>query len=128
MQEFQDKRRRKKLLHSKWVALSILGIAGLLLLADLGLYQKWKVAHEKKELAEKQLANYEKKLQRVENNIAELSSGEGLERTIRQEYSVAGEGEKVIVVSTEQTKKSSLDIRDVPWYESFWFSVTQLFR
>lgn len=128
MREFQDKRRRKKLLHSKWVAFSILGISLFLMLADIGLYEKWKVAHDKKELAENQLANYEKKLAKVESNIAELSSGEGLERTIRQEYSVAQEGEKVVVVSTESARKNDVRMRDVPWYESLWFSVTQVFK
>lgn len=116
------------MLHSKWVAFSILGVALFLLLADIGLYEKWKVAHDKKETAEAQLANYEKKLARVEANIAELSSGEGLERTIRQEYSVAQDGERVVVVSTEQSKKDGVRVRDVPWYESLWFSITQIFK
>ena len=101
MQNFQDKRARRKLLYSHATILLIVLVLIWLAHAVLGISQKRSIALQGREAAESELNVLRNRKQVLEDDIARLSSPDGKEVEIRSKFQVAKPGEEVIIIIDE---------------------------
>lgn len=98
MRNFQQKRGWRNILHSKPV-LALLGI--LVLFFAFGVISfmgKMQLTIENKNIAENKLTELEKEKVKLSADISELNTQSGVEKSIREKFGLAKEGEGVIVV------------------------------
>ena len=98
MQNFQDKRARRKLIYSHATIVVLVVIFLLLSHAVWGIYQKKVLAKEGTDAALRDLAVLQERKTSLEVDIARLSTAQGKEAELRGKFQVAKPGEEVIVV------------------------------
>ncbi len=87
-----------------WLLLRRLGLLALLVLVVIaadavwGVYQKEGESQILREQAESQREDLLKRRSQLEVEIADLGSDRGLEETLREQYALAEEGERLIVI------------------------------
>lgn len=125
MREFQERRKRKKILYSPWVAIILIGITVLIGLACIDLYKKYRVVREKADIAQRQYESYQAKVDRVQHNLDQLATPAGVERIIRENYSISRPNERVVIItdSSKSREKSDIQMRDVPITEKMLFMI-----
>lgn len=98
MQDFQDRRRWKKMVYSK-ITIIALCIVALLMFRNLWVvYNKNQVALAENEKSASKLVELEQQKKELATKVKWLSTERGQEEAIRQNFSVVKEGEKVILV------------------------------
>lgn len=120
MREFQQRRRIKKSLHSRYAILFLAVITFFLIQGVWGVYikhEKSKVFVEKARADLETLENREKSLVK---SISALNTEEGKEREFRDRFGVIKEGENMVILvsDTEQTKPSANVLND-SWWDRF---------
>jgi len=74
--------------------------------ATYGMFGKYKESLSRREISEQQLAELEKRAERLAKEIDRLNTPQGVEEEIRLQFNVAKEGEEVaIIIDKEQEKK-----------------------
>ncbi|MFA6158930.1 MAG: hypothetical protein WC763_04915 [Candidatus Paceibacterota bacterium] len=98
MREFQDRRRVRRLLHSRYV-IGALGVV-LVLSADAvwGIYDKYQKSQSLASKMQGNLAELQSRKQKLEGLNASLATSEGREREIRDRFGVVKEGERSVVI------------------------------
>lgn len=98
MREFQDRRRIRKFLHSRY-AIAVLVLVCLFLgRAVWGVYAKYQKSEALEARVAAELAALEAREASLRAYTASLETEEGKEREIRGRFGVAKEGERVVVI------------------------------
>lgn len=124
MLEFSQRRRLRRMLYSKPVAIALLLLVGFLSYTTYGMYQTSHEAYLRKQTAAAKLADLEERQDFLTGEIARLKTDRGVEAEVRQKFDVAKEGEKVIVIVEE--KATSTD--DRPQKTGIWATVKNWFK
>ncbi len=125
MLEFQEKKRIKRMFYSRPV--SALLLLAVLFLGNVvwGMYDTYREARGKAELASAKQAELAARKAELEEKIARLETPRGQEEAIREKYLVAKEGESVIVLVDAPPATTS---GSLPKKRGFWAGFFDLFR
>ncbi|HEY4500350.1 MAG TPA: septum formation initiator family protein [Candidatus Paceibacterota bacterium] len=124
MREFQEKRRFRKLLHSRYVIAVLFILCVLLVRAVWGIYGKYEKSREISDRTRGDLAALSARREFLTREIADLNTDLGRESEIRKRFGTVREGEKLIVlVDDKSDKKSATQSAG----ESWWNKLTGFF-
>lgn len=98
MYEFQQKRRLRKTLYSKTSIAILIIISVFIVHGSWGAFQKERQSRKNMEEVEKELNEARKKELELSMNIENLNTSQGVEREIREKFSVKRDGEEVVLV------------------------------
>ncbi len=105
MNLFEQKRQNRKMLYSK---VTLVGLCVFCILLANGLFEMYGKAREsldRKNFSAKSLVQLEEREKKLKSEIERLDSRAGLEEELRNRYSVAKEGERVIVIVEDPSGK-----------------------
>jgi cell division protein FtsB len=119
MREFQERRRMKKLLHSRY-AIAVLAIISVLLAhAVYGVYGKYEKSKEIASRMQADLTSLEVREKSLTASMNALDTEEGKEREIRDRFGAVKPGEKMIVLVDDQAADKSVTPVQKSWWEKF---------
>lgn len=119
MLDFREKRFVKKVIYSK-ITLVILAILLLVVVRGVwGVYNDAKITEENEFIAQQELQELEERKQRIGAEIEELNSASGVEKEIRNKFSVVKEGEEMIMILDEKNPNHGSDLEK----DSFWSKI-----
>lgn len=98
MKEFQDKKRIRKIIFSRFSLAVLLIILIILSISTAKVYLKSRKASLKNDQTIAQIEELEKKKKELEDRIAKLRTGSGLEEEIREKFNVAKPEEKLLTI------------------------------
>ena len=114
MREFQEKRKFKKIIYSRWLQI-ILGVILLaLVFSTVKVYKKSRISANKSREIKEEMAKLEKRNTELAAEAARLESESGKEGEIRRRFDVAKPGEKILVIidkNSEDVKINGADIQ-----------------
>ena len=102
MLEFQKKKKMTNVIYSKLALILILFILFLFIKATVAFYQKEVESRNRKERAENELLELQKRKENIENKIRRLDSSVGVEEELRQRFDLVKEGEQTILIGDEK--------------------------
>lgn len=106
--EFQEKRRLKRFLYSKFTLAVLVIFIGLLLNAIWGVYQKQKLAKDNSDKVATALESLTSREEALSEEISRLKQSDGLEEEIRKKYGLVKPGEEVIMIVSKGEEESLL--------------------
>jgi cell division protein FtsB len=117
MREFQDRRRVKKLLHSRYAIAALVIIIFLLAQAVWGIYIKYEKSKVFAEKAQADLTTLQNREKTLAKSIESLGTEEGKEKELRDRFGVVKSGEKMIILVDDpaDVKPSVNDLNDSWW-------------
>ncbi len=124
MREFQDKKRLRNILYSPIVLIALVCLIVFFAHATWGVYQKERDSAATAVQAQAELTRMEDRNAVLTSNIQKLSTDEGVEEEIRQQFGVAKPGENMIIIvgnNESATTDSATSTQD--WWQkmSEWF-------
>jgi cell division protein FtsB len=120
MKEYQERRRIKKILHSRY-AIAILAIICLFFVrAVWNIHTKYEKSRDIAERARTELATLEAREKALKDSIAALGTEEGKEREIRDRFGVVKEGERMIVLVDESGDVEAQSSGEESLWSRFW--------
>ncbi len=124
MREFQERRRLKRLLHSRY-AIGALAVVLLLVLRGVwGVYVKYEKSKELSARMASEASALQEREDALKASIDSLSTPEGREREMRDRFGVVKPGEKMVVLVNPQP---SGDTAPAPEPRGFWSRLVGLF-
>lgn len=97
--DWRERTRLRRVIYAKPTIIILALLVALLTRGAWGVYQKSKEAVAKNEKAQDELAGLLAREEELKEDIARLSSAEGIEEEIRERFMVAKEGEKVMIIT-----------------------------
>lgn len=123
--DFTTKRKLRRIVYSKPVAIGLFALVCFLSYVTHGMYETSKEAHVRRDTAAAELAELEEREQYLTAEIERLQTARGLEAEVREKFDVAKEGEKVIVILEEAREPEKESVVDEPrsWIDRIkeWF-------
>lgn len=125
MFDFQQRRKLRGVLASRFTQGAILAITCLIALSAFERYQIAMEMRERRELVEAEAAALEARRDELEREVRYLSSERGIEAEMRRQFDVAQEGEQVVVILDEEESSTTTTPVEPPptppdpWYQ-FW--------
>ena len=116
MRELEQRRRPMYILSLRLLTIVLLLIAYGLLQGVWSMYQKERETYTGRTQAERELADIQQREATLRGDIGRLRSPEGVEASLREQFDMAKEGEKVIVIVDREEsdeEAASADIRSV---------------
>jgi cell division protein FtsB len=107
MLQFQKKKKIKNMIYSKLALVLILFILFLFVKATASFYQKEVESQHRKEQAENELAELQKRKDSLEHKIKRLDSSVGVEEELRQRFDLVKDGEQTILIGDEKGSTST---------------------
>lgn len=98
MKEFQKKNNIKKMIYSRLVLILIFVVLFFFIKATIDFYQKASESKKRKERAETELLELQKRKYNLENKIESLNSPVGVEKELRERFDLVKEGEETILI------------------------------
>jgi cell division protein FtsB len=98
MIEFQEKRRLKRFLYSKFTLIVLIIFIGFLLNAVWGVYQKQRLAKDNSDKVATALESLQGREETLSEEIGRLKQPSGIEEEIRKKYGLVKPGEEVIMI------------------------------
>lgn len=98
MKKFEQKRKMKNWLYSKFSIFLLFFLIFILARGSVGVYQKARESFDRRNVSMASLARLKDKKTYLNNEIERLGSQVGLEEELRSRYSLAKEGERVIAI------------------------------
>lgn len=118
--EFQEQRRIRKLLHSRYVLVVLIILLLLVARAVWGIYVKYEKSLAITEKARADLMALEDRERQLALSIESLKTDEGKERELRDRFGVVKEGETLVVlVDNNPEEKMPLKKNDKSWWQKF---------
>ncbi|HEU5114497.1 MAG TPA: septum formation initiator family protein [Candidatus Paceibacterota bacterium] len=103
MREFQERRRIKRFLHSRY-AIAVLAIVVLVLVRGVwNVYGKYEKSKEIADRMQSDLSSLQSRESSLSKQIDALSTPEGKEREIRDRFGVVKDGEKMVILVDDST-------------------------
>lgn len=106
MLEFQKKKKIKNVIYSKFVLVVIIIILFFFVKATAAFYQKANESKKRKERAETELINLEKRKENLEGKINHIDSAVGVEEELRERFDLVKEGEQTILIGEDKSTSS----------------------
>ena len=107
MREFQERRRTRKLLHSRYVIVLLVILIVLLVRGVIGAYEKYNKSRDLASRTEKDFAELSARQVLLSRSIDSLATDVGKERQLRDEFGVIREGEKMIVLINDKAEATT---------------------
>ncbi len=124
MREFQERRRIKKFLHSRY-AIAILAIVCLLLARSLwGIYVKYEKSKAIADRMRTDATTLQTRQDALQSSIDSLATQEGKEKEIRDRFGAVKDGEKMIVLVDDT---ATGDPSNLPEPEGWWSRILSFF-
>ncbi|HEY0908594.1 MAG TPA: septum formation initiator family protein [Candidatus Paceibacterota bacterium] len=124
MREFQDRRKAKKFLHSRYAIAFLIIIIALVARGVWGIYVKYEKSSALAEKSRADLAVLQAREAVLSKSIATLNTDEGREKEIRDRFGVVKPGEKlVILVDGAPAAKASANAINDSWWRKFLDSI-----
>ncbi len=118
MREFQERRRFRKLLHSRYIIAGLIIICILLGRAVWNVYGKYEKSKMIADRTETELSNLKAREKSLNQEIIDLNTDSGKEREIRERFGVVKEGEKMIVLVDDTSgNKNPVQIPRESWWD-----------
>ncbi|HEY9480696.1 MAG TPA: hypothetical protein VIR98_00490 [Candidatus Paceibacterota bacterium] len=117
MKEFHDRRRARKLLHSRYAIFILALMVALLARGAWGVYGKYRKSEELLAASQASLASLEVREKSLDRAIMSLSTDEGKERELRDRFAVVREGERLVVLVDKEEERPA---PKAPAQEGFW--------
>jgi len=105
MLDVRERTRLRRVLYAKPTIILFAFLVALMLHGVWGIYQKSQEAVAKRDKAVAELAGLATREKELREDIARLSTGDGLEAEIRDRFMVAKEGEKVMIIADPDATK-----------------------
>lgn len=125
MKEFQEKRKIKKRVYSKFTILALLIVVILLARGTWGVYKKEKDSRIEMQRVQGELQVLKDRKENLAIGIDRLKTDTGVEEEIRNKFQVAKQGEGVIVIVDKAPTVVPTD--DTNILKKIWNSVTGVF-
>ncbi len=118
--EFQEQRRIRKLLHSRYALAILIVLLLLLARAVWGIYVKYDKSLSITEKARTDLALLQDRERQLAVSIESLKTEEGKERELRDRFGVVKEGETLVVlVDNNPETNRALKKEEKSWWQKF---------
>ena len=120
MLEFQERKKIRRILYSKWVFAALIVALFFMTRAALGVYEKYNDSGENLRVASDDLNSLENRQNTLQSEIGKLSTTRGMEEEIRDTFQVAKDGEQVaIIVQPTSSNPVVVPSEPEPWWK-FW--------
>lgn len=119
MREFQERRRIKKLLHSRYAILALAVVCLLVAHALWGAYQKYEKSREIALRMSADLAALQAREDSLTQSISALDTPEGREREIRSRFGVIKPGESMVVLVDDASGSREALPAERGWWSRF---------
>ena len=116
MYNFQQRKKVRKALSSRWAFFILLLITLLLVKGAWGVYIKMRESDEFLRKSEKSLQNAHSRKVELSASIEHLKTSEGVEREIRGKFNVAKPGEEIIMIVDQKDLGKEEEQGRIPWY------------
>lgn len=123
MQDFQQRKKIRKILHSRNTVILLALITFFLVKGVVGVVQKNIETRKNLSLVEQELMLAKARNEELIKNMELLSTQAGVESEIRQKFSVGKEGEEVAVIVDPVKATSSNDVSR----KGFWSTILDFF-
>lgn len=129
MKEFQDKKRIRKIIFSRFSLAILLVILIILSVSTVKVYLKSRKASLKNDQTIAQIEELEKKKKELEDRIAKLQTEGGLEEEIREKFNVQKPGEEVlnIVDKSPENDKINNEESQKGFFSKIWDWIKNIF-
>ncbi|MEX0918884.1 MAG: hypothetical protein WDZ85_02885 [Candidatus Paceibacterota bacterium] len=129
MRELQENRKWRRLVYSKFSIVLLLIVAAFLANSVWNVYQKNRITAYYREQSESQLAELQTERDRLMAEVARLETVRGREEEIRRNFSVVGEGERVIIVlDPDEPEAPEIKVEEKTGWRAKFDQVLDLFR
>ncbi len=120
MREFQERRRIKKLLHSRYAITFLIVVLLFVLKGVWGVYGKYEKSKEIALRMKTEAAALQAREDSLNNSIAALGTPEGKEKEIRDRFGVVKPGEKMVVLVDAAATTGPIEaVPDTGWWSRF---------
>ncbi len=129
MQEFQKKRKIRKILFSPAVLVAFSVFLVFLSSSTIRVYLRSRAASIKKEEFEQKLVNLEKRKSVLEGEIKRLQSKFGVENELREKFNLRKPGEKTLVIvdKAEKNDKMNSEKKSESFFQKIWQTIKSIF-
>lgn len=111
-------------MYSKITLIALVVIFVAVTIGAWHVYQKAEVARTERDISKRALVDIQSRTVELEASLARLKSVRGIEEEVRQKYTVARQGEEIVVVVDEQAKKS--ENGGTSNSDGFWQRITHI--
>jgi len=127
MREFQRKKKVRNILYS-WVTVVVLAlVAALLAKAVWSLYGKERQSAQAAAEAKSELGQLQTQQAELSEDYASLSTSEGVERDIRENFNMAKNGEQLVIVVGDATATPSTPSPEPGFFGRIWQAIVSAF-
>jgi cell division protein FtsB len=98
MREFQQRRRVRDLIYSRFALGALFVLAVIFARGTWGIYSKYSDARLERAHADEELSDLKARKSTLEREVASLHTDYGLEEKLREKFQVARPGEKMVVI------------------------------
>lgn len=102
---FQERKKIRRILYSKVTIFVLFLVLVVVVRGAWSIHKKAQIALSERDIAARALIDIESRTVELEKSMARFNSEQGIEEEIRQKYTVAKEGEEVVVVVDDNHKK-----------------------
>jgi cell division protein FtsB len=120
MREFQDRRRLKEFLHSRYAIGFLLLLIILLINAVWGIRAKYEKSKNMAATAAVDLEALKEREKILQDAVEALNTEEGKEKELRDRFGVVKEGERMIILVDEGVKEVPVEITKKSWWAKLW--------
>ena len=127
MVDFRKKRFLENIFYSK-ITIGTLSVLLLFALsAVFGVYEKFGDAKQNKDIVKEEYNKLEEQVNILDIEVAFLKTERGVEKTIREEFGFAKEGERAIVIVGEEVSSDSSFPQKESFLSALWEGLKELF-
>lgn len=129
MKEFQEKRKFRKIIFSRFSLIVLLVILVILSISVARVYNKSRKAALKNQEITQKIEELESKKRELDERIAKLETGSGLEEEVREKFGVKKPGEEVLTIidKTPENDKINNEESDKGFFGKIWSWIKDLF-
>lgn len=109
MKRFEQKRKIRKYFYSKITIIALLFFTFILLRGSVRVYEKARISMDRKNFSAGRLVQLNERKDHLEKEINRLDTRIGIEEELRNRYSFAKEGEKMIIIVDEENEAESVE-------------------
>lgn len=129
MKEFQEKRKFRKIIFSRFSLIVLLIILVILSISVAKVYTKSRKAALKNQEITQKIEELESKKRELEERITKLETGSGLEEEVREKFGVKKPGEEVLTIidKTPESDKMNNEESGNGFFGKIWGWIKNLF-
>ena len=128
MQEFQEKRKLRKIIFSRKVLVLLAFVLTFLIFSTAKVYIKSRNAVSKNEEIKKEVADLEQRKSDLQKEISRLQSESGAEEEVRKKFNVQKPGENALVIVEKNNENDKIN-QGIPsgFFTKIWHFIKNIF-